>query len=64
MNEQSATQTQRDRLLKVFEFLKADLDLSYPPVREIGQQTRVLWFKDLPAHSSVEVFQKKPATAI
>lgn len=57
MNEQSATQPQRDRLLKVFEFLKAYLDLRFPPVRDIGQQMRTLWLKDLPQHTSVEVFR-------
>ncbi len=57
MNEQSATQPQRDRLLKVFEFLKAYLDLRFPPVRDIGQQMRTLWLKDLPQHTSIEVFR-------
>lgn len=57
MNEQPATQSQRDRLLKVFEFLKAYLDLRYPPVRDIRQQMRVIWLKDLSQHASVEVFR-------
>ena len=48
---------QRERLLKVFEFLKAYTELRYPPVRDIGQQLRVLWLKNLPEHPSVEVFQ-------
>lgn len=58
MNQQSATQSQRDRLLKVFEFLKAYLDLRYPPVRDIGQQMRSLWLKDLPQHDSIEVVRR------
>ena len=58
MNQDPAIQPRRDRLLKVFEFLKAFLDMRYPPVREIGQQMRILWLKDLPQHTSVEVFRK------
>ena len=57
MNEQAHVQPQRQRLLKVFEFLKAYTELRYPPVRDIGQQLRVLWLKNLPQHPSVEVFQ-------
>jgi len=57
MNEQTPIQPQRERLLKVFEFLKAYAELRYPPVRDIGQQLRVLWLKNLPQHPSVEVFQ-------
>ncbi|MGH9328052.1 MAG: AAA domain-containing protein, partial [Terriglobia bacterium] len=57
MNERTLIQPQRERLLKVFEFLKAYTELRYPPVRDIGQQLRVLWLKDLPQHPSVEVFQ-------
>lgn len=57
MNEESATQLQRDRLLKVFEFLKAYLDLRFPPVRDIGQQMQILWLKELPQHTSIEFFR-------
>ena len=56
MNEQPATQVHRDRLLKLFEFLKAYVDLRYPPVKEIREQMRTLWLQDLPQHSSIEVF--------
>ena len=57
MSQQPDIQPQRERLLKVFEFLKAYLDLRYPPVRDIGQQMRTLWLKDLPQHSSIEIFR-------
>ena len=57
MNDQILIQPQRERLLKVFEFLKAYTELRYPPVRDIGQQLRVLWLKNLSQHSSVEIFQ-------
>jgi len=57
MNEQALIQPQRERLLKVFEFLKAYTELRYPPVRDIGQQLRVLWLNRLPQHPSVEIFQ-------
>src|SRR5262245_42782092 len=50
---QPAIQVQRNRLLKVFEFLKAYLDLRYPPVRAIREQLRTLWLKELPQHPSV-----------
>jgi very-short-patch-repair endonuclease len=58
MNKQPDTQTMRERLTKLFEFLKAYTDLRYPPVRNINQQPRMLWLKDLPAHSSVELFRE------
>ena len=57
MSDQPVTQVKRERLTKLFEFLKAYTDLRYPPVREINQQLRTLWLKDLPAHSSVELFR-------
>lgn len=47
----------RERLTKLFEFLKAYIDLRYPPVRDITQQPRFLWLKDLPSHPSVELFR-------
>ena len=62
MSEQPNIQPQRDRLLKVFEFLKAYLDLRYPPVREIGQQLRSIWLNDLPQHSSIEIFHPNNIT--
>ena len=57
MNEQAPIQPQRERLLKVFEFLKAYTELRYPPVRDITQQLRVLWLNKLPLHPSVEIFR-------
>ncbi|HSY53438.1 MAG TPA: AAA domain-containing protein, partial [Opitutaceae bacterium] len=48
-------QPKRERLTKVFEFLKAYTELRYPPVQDIAQQTGVFWLKDLPPHSSVEL---------
>ena len=57
MDEQAATLRHRERLRKVFEFLKAYVELRYPPVRDIGQQLKVLWLNDLPQHSSVELFR-------
>lgn len=55
--KQPDTQAMRERLAKLFEFLKAYTDLRYPPVRDINQQLRTLWLKDLPIHSSVELFR-------
>ena len=57
MDGQAATQCHRERLRKVFEFLKAYVELRYPPVRDIEQQLKVLWLNDLPQHPSVEVFR-------
>jgi hypothetical protein len=57
MNKQPDTQTKRERLIQLFKFLKAYTDLRYPPVRDINQQPRTLWLKDLPKHSSVELFR-------
>jgi len=51
------TQTHRERLSKVFEFLKAYLELRYPPLRDIERQLRVLWLKELPHHTSIEIFR-------
>lgn len=56
MNEQPPIQPQRERLTKIFEFLKAYTELRYPPVRSIDEQVRVLWLKDMPQHPSAEVF--------
>ena len=57
MSNQPGTQSTRERLRKLFEFLKAYTDLRFPPVRDITQQPRSLWLKDLPAHSSIELFR-------
>lgn len=57
MSTQPNMQPMRERLTKLFEFLKAYTDLRYPPVRDITQQPRSLWLKDLPAHPSVELFR-------
>ncbi|MGH7989643.1 MAG: hypothetical protein ACREDS_05525, partial [Limisphaerales bacterium] len=57
MNEQAQPQLERERLLKIFEFLKAYTELRYPPIRDVGQQLRALWLKNLPEHSSLEIFQ-------
>jgi very-short-patch-repair endonuclease len=57
MNAQTPTHPHRERLLKVFEFLKAYTELRYPPVRDISQQLRFLWLKNLPDHPSIEVFR-------
>jgi very-short-patch-repair endonuclease len=48
---------QRERLTKLFEFLRAYVELRYPPVREISQQLRTIWLKDLPAFSTVELIR-------
>ncbi|MBI4025927.1 MAG: DUF559 domain-containing protein [Verrucomicrobia bacterium] len=47
----------RERLTKLFEFLKAYTELRFPPVRDINQQPHVLWLKDLPSHPSIETFR-------
>ena len=57
MSDRTNTQPMRERLTKLFEFLKAYTDLRYPPVRDIAQQPRLVWLKDLPAHASVELFR-------
>ena len=57
MNEQTNLKPVRERLRKLFEFLKAYTDLRFPPVRDIAQQPRLLWLKDLPSHASVELFR-------
>lgn len=47
----------RARLAKLFEFLRAYTELRFPPVRDVADQPRALWLKDLPAHGSVELFR-------
>ena len=47
----------RERLTKLFEFLRAYVDLRFPPARNITQQPQYLWLNELPAHPSVELFQ-------
>jgi hypothetical protein len=51
------TLIKRERLTKLFEFLKAYTDLRYPPVRDINQQRDSIWLKDLPDYPSVELFR-------
>ena len=58
MTEPQDLQAKRERLLKVFEFLKAYTELRYPPVTDIGQQMGLFWLKDLPPHHSVELFRE------
>lgn len=57
MSDQPNTRPMRERLTKLFEFLKAYIDLRFPPVRNIAQQPRFLWLKDLPLHPSVELLR-------
>jgi len=57
MSNQPNTQPMRERLTKLFQFLKAYTDLRFPPVRDITQQPRSFWLKDLPSHLSVELFR-------
>lgn len=45
MSEQTNSQPVRERLKKLFEFLKAYSDLRYPPVRDIAQQPRFIWLQ-------------------
>ena len=51
----------RERLAKLFEFLKAYTDLRYPPVRDLGLQPHFFQLQDLPADLSVE--RMRPAAA-
>ena len=57
MTDPSNTQPTRERLTKLFEFLKAYTDLRFPPIRDISQQPFSFWLKDLPSHPSVEMFR-------
>lgn len=56
-NQPNTQQPVRERLTKLFQFLKAYTDLRFPPVRDIAQQPRSLRLKDLPAHPTVELFR-------
>ncbi len=62
MIEQPATPEKRQRLVKLFEFLKAYTDMRFPAVRDISKQPQSLWLADLPSHSSVELFQQLSTT--
>ncbi len=55
--EQATDNLVRVRLTKLFEFLRAYVDLRFPPVRDITQQPRYVWLEDLPAHPSIELFR-------
>lgn len=57
MSEEANLHLGRERLKKLFEFLKSYTDLRYPPVRDIAQQPRFIWLNDLPAPVSVELFR-------
>src|SRR5688500_5526130 len=51
------TERLRERLTRLFEFLKAYTELRFPPLRDIAQQPYWFWLKDLPRHPSVELFR-------
>ncbi len=55
MDEKADNPVLRQRVSKLFEFLKAYVDLRYPPIRNISQQPGVLWLDDLPPHPSIEL---------
>jgi restriction endonuclease-like protein/AAA domain-containing protein len=57
LNEQTGTHRVRERLIKLFEFLKAYVDLRFPPVRNLAQQPHFFWLNDLPDHGSIELFR-------
>ncbi len=52
----------RERLTRLFEFLKAFTDLRFPPVCDVAQQPHSFWLKDLPAHLSVELIRDAGTT--
>src|SRR4051794_27453787 len=62
MTDQAAAPEQRQRLSKLFEFLKAYTDMRFPAVRDISKQPKHLWLCDLPEHPSVELFQQLQRT--
>src|SRR5262249_52857210 len=57
LNGRTGSHRVRERLIKLFEFLKAYVDLRFPPVRDIAQQPHFLWLNDLPDHGSIELFR-------
>jgi very-short-patch-repair endonuclease len=61
MTVDAENQLQRGRLTRLFEFLKAYVDLRYPPVRDITQQLRVLWLDERPDHPAMELFRDESA---
>src|SRR6185312_1792347 len=59
---QPVTPEKRQRLVKLFEFLKAYTDLRFPAVRDISKQLKTLRLDNLPSHSSVELLQQVNST--
>lgn len=57
MTQDAKRELERGRLTRLFDFLKAYVDLRYPPVRDIAQQLRVLWLDERPDHPAVELFR-------
>jgi hypothetical protein len=57
MTEDAKRELERRRLTQLFDFLKAYVDLRYPPIRDIAQQLRVLWLDERPDHPAVELFR-------
>lgn len=58
MIDQAAAPEKRQRLAKLFEFLKAYTDMRFPAVRDIAKQPKHLWLRDLPSHPSIQLFQQ------
>jgi very-short-patch-repair endonuclease/uncharacterized protein YoxC len=48
---------QRNRLTKLFTYLKSYIDQRFPPVRDIKEQFRVLWLDSLPAYHTVQIYR-------
>lgn len=61
MPEMADNPALRQKVSKLFEFLKAYIDLKYPPVRNINDQLGALWLDDLPDHPSVEIHRSVDA---
>lgn len=61
MPEMADNPVLRQKVSKLFEFLKAYIDLKYPPVRNINDQLGALWLDDLPDHPAVELHRSVDA---
>jgi hypothetical protein len=64
MIEQPTTALKRQRLVKLFEFLKAYTDLRFPAVRDIDKQIKLLGLKVCPRTHRLNCFSNKAAQRI
>ena len=59
MMVQESTSQDKKKVLQIFRYLQALDQLRNPVKKDIGEQPWLLWLKDLPEHSCIELGQRR-----